>query len=162
LRHNPGLACGTGEHPCTQLALEAIERQIRPGVTVVDIGTGSGILAIAALQLGARRVAGTDLDEAALHAAAENFALNDLLPQLIVGSADCLRSQCSDLTVANISGSVLLSIMDHLVRITSPSGRLILTGFPESELPAFLQLFPDCEVSGRNEWRCILASMAHA
>ncbi len=91
LVHNPGLACGTGEHPCTQLALAAIESANVAGKTVVDIGTGSGLLAIAALQLGARIAVGVDLDEAALHAARENFELNHLLPNLAVGSADCLR-----------------------------------------------------------------------
>ncbi len=80
--HNPGLACGTGEHPCTQLALMALEKCVTPGCTVVDVGTGSGILAIASLRLGAARAFGIDPDEAAIPAACENFSLNGLPAQL--------------------------------------------------------------------------------
>ncbi|HEY3939259.1 MAG TPA: 50S ribosomal protein L11 methyltransferase, partial [Bryobacteraceae bacterium] len=76
--HNPGLACGTGEHPCTRLALIALETSVTPGCRVMDAGTGSGILAIAALKLGAAVAVGLDLDEASLGAARENFSLNDL------------------------------------------------------------------------------------
>jgi ribosomal protein L11 methyltransferase len=155
--HNPGLACGTGEHPCTQLALMAIEQNVEAGANVVDIGTGSGILAIAALQLGAKFAVGTDLDEAALQAARENFRLNALAARLIAGSADCLLRGCSDVTIANISGTVLLGLLDDLLRITSPEGRLILTGFPEAELAVFQNLPPGCTVTEMNEWRCLVA-----
>jgi ribosomal protein L11 methyltransferase len=158
--HNPGLACGTGEHPCTQLALAAIEGCVFPGCTVADIGTGSGILAIAATRLGAARSVGTDIDEAALHAAQENYGLNELAPALAVGSADCLRTGSSDITVANISATVLLGIMDDLMRVTKPQGRLILTGFPEWELFAIASMLPRPEVTGINEWRCVVASVS--
>lgn len=158
--HNPGLACGTGEHPCTQLALMALERCITPGCRVVDVGTGSGILAIAALRLGAEVAAGIDTDAAALGAAAENFRLNDFTPTLVAGSADCLASGCSDVTVANLSGTVLLSIMDELTRITRAIGCLILTGFPESELSTFERIFPGAEVSQLDDWRCVLVRLS--
>ncbi|MBV8811842.1 MAG: 50S ribosomal protein L11 methyltransferase, partial [Acidobacteriaceae bacterium] len=78
--HNPGLACGTGEHPCSQLALRALEKCVYRGSSVVDIGTGSGILAIAARRLGARLAIGLDTDLAALEAARGNFDLNALDP----------------------------------------------------------------------------------
>jgi ribosomal protein L11 methyltransferase len=158
--HNPGLACGTGEHPCTQLALMATEQNVFPGAAVVDVGTGSGVLAIAALRLGAGRAIGTDLDEAALGAARENFELNGLAAQLLVGSADCFRDGCSDLTIANISGTVLLGMLDDLLRVTAPEGRLILTGFPESELAVFQRLLPGCTVTEMNEWRCVVAKIS--
>lgn len=157
--HNPGLACGTGEHPCTQLALEALERCKLAGRTVADVGTGSGILAIAALRLGAARAVGLDTDEAALAAARENFALNGLPALLAAGSADAMQSRTADVTVANISATVLLSISDDLLRITKPSGTLILTGFPEWELSASLGIFPSASVSAMNEWRCIVATL---
>jgi ribosomal protein L11 methyltransferase len=153
--HNPGLACGTGEHPCTQLALAALETAALAGKTVVDVGTGSGILAIAALHLGASFAIGIDTDEAALSAARENFELNQLLPHLVVGSADCLRDGCAAVTVANISATVLLSIADQLLRITSPRGQIILTGFTADELPAVQQTFSAGEVTSCAEWRCL-------
>ncbi len=86
---------------------------------MLDIGTGSGILAIGALRLGADLAVGIDPDVSALQAARENFALNGMDPKLVAGFIDCVATGCSDLTVANISGSVLLSIFDDLLRITA-------------------------------------------
>jgi ribosomal protein L11 methyltransferase len=158
--HNPGQACGTGEHPCTQLALKALEECVRTGSRVIDVGTGSGILAIAALRLGAATTIGMDIDEATLQAARENFLLNDLTPQLVVGSAETVAHAWADVTVANISGTVLLSVLDELLRITRANGWLILTGFAEEECPALQAYFPDATVSGINEWRCIRANVS--
>jgi ribosomal protein L11 methyltransferase len=159
LTHNPGLACGTGEHPCTQLALIAFEKFVSPGCVVVDVGTGSGILAIAALRLGAALAMGIDVDCASLAAARENFDLNELTADLVCGSAECLADGCSDVTVANISGTVLLAIWEELVRITRRPGYLIVTGFPEAELGAFQQLLPQPEVFEMKEWRCVAARL---
>ncbi len=153
--HNPGLACGTGEHPCSQLALCALERCLLPESTVVDIGTGSGILAIAARRLGARAAVGVDLDVYALEAARQNFELNGLDAQLVAGSADCLAKACADITVTNINASVLLFLLDELMRITRADGRLILTGFTEAESWRFREIFPAGEVSALDEWRCL-------
>ncbi len=153
--HNPGLASGTGEHPCTQLALQALEETVQPGCTVADIGTGSGILAIASMRLGARQAVATDLDETSLQTAGENFEANELPARLVLGSAECLVDECADITVANISGTVLLAIMDDLLRITRPGGQLILTGLPEWELAPFERLFPGAAVTAMNEWRCL-------
>jgi ribosomal protein L11 methyltransferase len=157
LVHNPGLASGTGEHPCTQLALIALEEAVRPGRTVVDVGTGSGILAIAALLLGAESAIGLDPDEAALGVARENYRLNGLAAQVVAGSAECLADGCADTTVANISATVLLSLGDDLLRITATGGRLILTGFVESELAAIEQNFPAAEsrVFRSDDWICV-------
>jgi len=153
--HNPGLACGTGEHPCTQLALSAIEALDLTGKTVVDIGTGSGLLAIAALQLGAALAIGVDSDEAALHAARENFELNHLPANLAASSVDCLRDACVAVTVANISATVLMSIADELLRICAANAHLILTGFSEYELPAIEETFGKGSVTSSGEWRCV-------
>jgi len=158
--HNPGLACGTGEHPCTQLALVALEERIWPGARVVDVGTGSGILAIAALRLGAGVAIGLDTDEAALRAAGGNFELNGLTPVLAAGSADCAADECSDITVANISGTVLVAIAGELLRITARHGCLILTGFTDNESRAMETCFPGGEISARNEWRCLSVKFA--
>lgn len=155
ITHNPGLACGTGEHPCTQLALEALERSNPAGKIVIDIGTGSGLLAIAALRLGAISAIGIDPDEAALQAATENFNLNKFNPTLAVGYADCLRDSCAHITVANISATVLLAIGDDLLRIVAPGGTLILTGFTDDELPALEQVFGSGLVTSSGEWRCL-------
>jgi len=160
LVHNPGLACGTGEHPCTQLGLIALEKFVSVGSVLVDVGTGSGLLAIAALRLGAARSIGLDIDCASLAAARENFRLNELIDELVCGSADCLADACSDVVIANISGTVLLAIWEELLRITRRPGYLIVTGFPESELRIFQQLLPEAYVFELEEWRCLAAKLS--
>lgn len=156
--HNPGLACGTGEHECTQLALMALEQCVTPGARVIDIGTGSGILAIAALRLGASLAVGADPDADALSIARKNLALNGLPDCLAAASADAFAGGSADIVVANISGTVLLSLRDDLLRI----GRtLLLTGFTEYELPAFQKMLPNSSVLAMNEWRLVRADSAH-
>jgi ribosomal protein L11 methyltransferase len=156
--HNPGLACGTGEHPCTQLALEALELQIKPGLRVADIGTGSGILAIAALQLGAGLACGIDTDEQALEIAKQNSLLNDCQPCFVAGSADCLRAASLDMVVANISASVLLSLADDLLRIVRPQGSLILTGFQIAEAGVIKDVFRTTTALERDGWVCLIST----
>lgn len=159
LIHNPGLACGTGEHPCTQLALTALEKVVAPGCRLVDIGTGSGILAIAGLRLGAKQAIGIDTDCAALKAARENLELNGLAAQLVCGSAGCIGTEWADATVANISGTVLLAIWDELLRITRRPGRLLITGFPVEEAQAFQSLLPESQITTTGGWACLSASI---
>jgi ribosomal protein L11 methyltransferase len=155
LVHNPGLACGTGDHPCTQMALEALESLVTARLMVLDIGTGSGILAIAARLLGARTAVGADPDAVALGAARENFRLNNLPAMLVEGSANCIKTGMADITVANISSTVLLMILEDLIRATKPGGKLILTGFAEAE-SAVLRGAMRCErVLSDGEWLCI-------
>jgi ribosomal protein L11 methyltransferase len=153
--HNPGLACGTGRHPCSQLAVMELEKHVQPGATVVDVGTGSGILAIAALRLGAARVIGVDVDPSVMEVAKENLTLNDLRATLVCGSADCIRANAADLTVANISGTVLLWLADDLIRITRPGGWLILTGFEQNESEVVGRAFSAGDVTELEGWSCI-------
>ncbi len=153
--HNPGLASGTGEHPCTQLILESLERRMAPGTKMLDVGTGSGILSLAALQLGAGFALGIDSDADALQTARENWELNGLPPTLAAGSADCIADGWADMTAANISGTVLMAILDDLLRVTRPGGFLVLSGFTDGEASAFLRLFPDAEQSTREGWSCL-------
>jgi ribosomal protein L11 methyltransferase len=113
------------------------------------------MLAIAARQLGASSAIGIDPDESVLLAARENFSLNGLPALLAAGSASAIRTAWAAVTVANISGTVLLAILEDLQRITKPGGRLILTGFTEDELPPFTGLFPRSRTLAQEEWRCI-------
>jgi ribosomal protein L11 methyltransferase len=156
LVHNPGLACGTGEHPCTRLAIEALEMLVKPGMSVADIGTGSGILAVAALRLGAGRALGFDPNETALHAAQNNLELNRVRAFLVAGYAHAVAPGWADITVANISGTVLTAIMDELVRITKPGGAMVLSGFMEDELPSMESLAGRGEILSSEEWRCLI------
>ena len=144
----PGMACGTGRHPATQLALEAIELHVRPGDSVVDVGTGSGILAAAAALLGAGRVIGCDVDPEAIGIARERLSV-----PLFVGSASAIRSGWADVVIANIDAATIEELAAEFARIRKPDSVLILTGFPEWDIPeGFLQK----EVRKREEWVCLV------
>jgi ribosomal protein L11 methyltransferase len=125
LEINPGMQCGTGQHPCTRLCLEAMERVIRPGDRVLDVGTGSGILSIAAKMLGAATVVACDIDADAARAAV-----------FFVGSVDAVRGGAFDVVVANISEVVIGDLKAEFERVAS---RRILSGFQDA----------------RGEWTCV-------
>ena len=124
---------------------------------MIDVGTGSGLLAIAVRRLVAGESIGVDPDEAAMTAACENFRLNGLPVRLAVGSADCLATAWADVTVANISGTVLLAIFDELLRITRRNGWIILSGFTEAEAGVFEGALPETETFAIGEWRCVVS-----
>jgi ribosomal protein L11 methyltransferase len=157
LIHNPGLASGTGEHPCTRLALRALEQTVTPGCSVADIGTGSGILSIGALRLGAALAFGCDLDQTALSVAQENFKMNCLTANLIAGSADCFRESSAGVIVANIDATVLLELADELLRMLSPAGVLILTGFRQIESRTVRRIFPAFDELEEDGWICLIS-----
>src|SRR3984885_1964750 len=126
LEINPGMQCGTGQHPCTRLCLAAMERIIRPGDRVLDVGTGSGILSIAAKMLGAATVVACDIDAEAARAAV-----------FFIGSVDAVRSGAFDVVVANISEVVIGDLKAEFERVAP---RRILSGFQDA----------------RGEWTCVI------
>jgi ribosomal protein L11 methyltransferase len=132
---NAGLAFGTGAHETTRLCLEAIERHLKPGMTVVDVGTGSGILAEAAVKLGAGAVYANDNDPDAVAVARENFEKAGVDVSLSVGSAADVPSGIADLVVANISPAWIADLAPEWVRILKAGGRAILSGFEASDVP---------------------------
>ena len=142
----PGMACGTGRHPATQLALEAIEKHVRSGDRVADIGTGSGILAAAAILVGAGLLIACDIDPEAVAVARAR-----LEAPLFVGSASAIRSTWADVVVANIDSATIEAIATEVARIRKLNATLILTGFPEWDVP---QGFQPKEILRRNEWLC--------
>lgn len=136
IRIEPGMAFGTGTHPTTQLCLAAVEKWVRPGRPVIDVGCGSGILSVAALKLGASHVLGVDIDEEAVEAARQNAALNgvekDLEPGL--GSVAEIRSGAYTLSkapfvLANILAPVIIRLLEAgLADLVEPGGALVLSG----------------------------------
>jgi ribosomal protein L11 methyltransferase len=113
---NPGQQCGTGQHPCTQKCLEAMEQIVKPGDSVLDVGSGSGILSIAARLLGAARVIACDIDPEA----SVDF----------VGSVDAVRDNSFDLVVANINEEVIGRMRPDFERVAR---RRILSGFQDDD-----------------------------
>ncbi|MCL6690898.1 50S ribosomal protein L11 methyltransferase [Pseudomonas sp. R3.Fl] len=126
---DPGLAFGTGTHPTTALCLEWLDGQELAGDTVLDFGCGSGILAIAALLLGAKRALGTDIDPQALEASRDNATRNGIDPALfpVYLPADLPAGQ-ADVVVANILAGPLVSLAGQLTSLVKPGGRLALSG----------------------------------
>ena len=126
LEINPGLQCGTGQHPCTRLCLEAMEKAIKPGDSVLDVGSGSGILSIAAKLLGAGRVVACDIDPEAAKPV-----------PFFCGSVDAVRSGSFDVVVANINEDVIGDMKADFERVAKTA---ILSGFQDE----------------RGQWTCVV------
>lgn len=138
IRLDPGMAFGTGTHPTTQLCLTAIEKHVRPGQAVLDLGTGSGILAITAAKLGAGPVWALDIDPEAVRVAGENTIANGVADQIQIqqGSlAEVLRANYSaPFVVANILARILNDMLDRgLAQTVKPGGLIVLSGILDSQ-----------------------------
>ena len=128
---NPGMAFGTGMHETTQLCLEALETYVSRGVRVLDVGTGSGILAHAAALLGAGCVWACDIDPETVEIARGNAG-----PNLFVGSVDAVRSGAAGLIAANISPETIARLAPELLRCLRPDGVALVSGFERDEAAA--------------------------
>jgi ribosomal protein L11 methyltransferase len=135
LRLTDSIAFGTGHHPTTALCIEAIEEAMTIGIpeSVLDVGTGSGVLALAALILGVPRAVGLDTDADALEVAAEHARMNNMADrmQLLHGGPDVVRGTWP-LVVANVLAASLIEIAPVLVRRIENHGRVVLSGIPWS------------------------------
>ncbi|HWP45791.1 MAG TPA: 50S ribosomal protein L11 methyltransferase [Candidatus Limnocylindrales bacterium] len=140
---DPGMAFGTGKHETTQLCLELLEESISPGIRVLDIGTGSGILAIAAAKLGASRVLGVEIDPVTIQYARENLIKNAVQSKitLYLGSLESLGQvdEPFDLVLMNIRPRVILSLVEPLKKYLKPASLLILSGILQTEEQEFIE-----------------------
>lgn len=141
LRLNPGLAFGTGGHATTRLCLTALEKTVRPGMKVLDLGCGSGILSIAALLLGAETAFACDIDEKAVDIAYENAALNQVgRDRYTVRAGDVLTDRTLrqemgegyDIVAANIVSDVIIALIPAVRRLMKPGGWFLASGIIDS------------------------------
>jgi ribosomal protein L11 methyltransferase len=169
---DPGMAFGTGQHETTRMCLEALERCVRPGDRVLDVGCGSGILAIAAAKLGAAQVAALDIDPDCVRITRENAALNHVLVearQAAAGDAELFTAHAStasfDIIVANIIAATIIGLAPSLVAALAPAGRLITSGIISEREPAVVAELESRgltieAVHRMGDWRCIEAVRA--
>ena len=133
VRLDPGMAFGTGTHATTGLILEWLDNQDLTGKRVLDYGCGSGILAIAALLLGADKCLALDIDPQALTATRENAVLNGVLDRLEIGPAEEFETDQYDVVMANILAGPLIDLADLLTASLRPNADLVLSGVLEKQ-----------------------------
>jgi len=154
-----GTAYGTGLHAPTQLMLKALERYLQPGERVLDLGTGSGILSVAAARLGAGSVVACDIEEDAVRAAREYAGART---PLFVGSVRSLRSASVDTVAANINAATIAALALDIARVLRPGGRALLSGFTAEDATRLARPLEAASllVAGRmdrEDWVCLVA-----
>ncbi|WP_431029742.1 50S ribosomal protein L11 methyltransferase [Lysinibacillus sp. LZ02] len=161
---DPGMAFGTGTHPTTVMCLQALEKVVQVGETVVDVGTGSGVLSIGAALLGAKSVHALDLDEVAVASARENVTLNkvDHVVEVFRGNLLDTVKEPADVVVANILAEIIVTFTDDAYSIVKPGGLYVTSGIigaKKDEVRAALEQsgFTIEEVLMMEDWVAIVA-----
>ncbi len=165
-KNQPGLCFGTGEHETTRLCLEALERHIRPGMQVLDIGSGSGILFICALLLGAKSAVAVDIDPQAAVVARENAADNGVLARATIRAGNLLEEEevegtPFDLVCSNIVADIVSALSPKVWRFLVPGGRWLVSGVISAYREQFLTAaekmgFSLEEETHKNDWYCFV------
>jgi len=140
---DPGLAFGTGTHPTTDLCLQWLDASPPERMNVLDFGCGSGILAIAALKLGAKKLTAVDIDPQAITATISNAQINQVESGLISGLPDILQSEQFDLVLANILSGPLVELAPKLASHVKPGGQIVLSGILSEQADDVLNAYKD-------------------
>lgn len=169
---DPGLTFGTGAHPSTQMVIETMEQVVKPGFRCLDLGSGSGILSITALRLGAESAVGVDIDPKAEDIARENAAYNDFCAPAFtaltgnVTEDTALMAQLAaqeyDLVLVNIVADVIIGLAPYLPHFLTEKSTLILSGILDVRLPDVLEALEQAglaviSIREKEDWRCVRA-----
>jgi len=161
---DPGNAFGSGTHETTSMCIEMIEKYMKTTDTVVDVGCGSGILAIAAGKLGSKSIIAVDIDENAVNTAKENVALNGLTEVTDVRHGDLISviSEKADLVVANIIADIIVKLSDDIDKILKPDALFISSGLIMNKVDwvieeLALRQFEIIEVMKKGEWAVVVS-----
>ncbi len=127
---DPKMTFGTGYHETTRLMLRLMETFVQPDTTVLDVGTGTGILAVGAVKLGARHCLGIDIDEWSLDNGMENAQRNNVQEkiEIRIGSLDVVTEKNFDIVLANIIRNTILELIDQMLAVLSPQGKILFSG----------------------------------
>ena len=169
---DPGLTFGTGAHPSTQMVIETMEQVVKPGFRCLDLGSGSGILSITALRLGAESAVGVDIDPKAEDIARENAAYNHFCAPAFtaltgnVTEDTALMAQLAaqeyDLVLVNIVADVIIGLAPYLPHFLTEKSTLILSGILDVRLPDVLEALEQAglavvSIREKEDWRCVRA-----
>ena len=162
---DPKMSFGTGEHQTTRLMLKILEKIVKPGMTVLDVGSGTGILAIAAIKLGAQKAVAIDFDEICLENCRENSILNKVEKsiEIMTGEIDIIKQNNFDLVIANIQKNVLIEIAEKIKERLNQNGKVILSGLLKSDKVEIEKKyhslgFKTVQIEQMDEWIAILFS----
>lgn len=162
---DPGMAFGTGTHPTTFLCMNMIEKYIKTGDKVLDVGTGSGILMLAAAKLGAAEIVGTDIDDLAVEVATANMELNKISKEKYCvkkgNLADIIKDEKFDLIVSNILAEIILILLDDIANLIKEKGYFICSGIIKDKKNMVKERMMEkgleiIEIADKDEWVSIV------
>ncbi|PKM50813.1 MAG: 50S ribosomal protein L11 methyltransferase [Firmicutes bacterium HGW-Firmicutes-7] len=163
---DPGMAFGCGTHETTSMCIEQLEKYIKKGENIIDVGCGSGILSIVAAKLGAKSIFAIDVDKAAVKVSKENVLLNSLEEQISVFHGDLLSQvhEKADIVVANIMADIILLLVDDIKRVLKHEGLFISSGIilerlEEVKAKLIDSKFEIVEITNHGEWVVITSKM---
>ncbi len=162
---DPGMAFGTGTHETTRMCVKALEKYVSKDTVVFDIGTGSGILAITASKLNAKKVVGVDLDPVAVDSAKENIQFNQVNNiEVLQGNLMDVVSGKADIVIANIIAEIIVVLTEDVKKFIKPGGYFISSGIIRDRKELVVQKLNECgfkivEINEDGEWICIVATI---
>ncbi|PRR83927.1 50S ribosomal protein L11 methyltransferase [Clostridium vincentii] len=162
---DPGMAFGTGDHETTKMCIQALEKYVEKDSTVFDVGCGSGILAISAAKLGAKKAVGVDLDPVAVKSALENVAYNNLDNiEILHGNLIEVIEGKADIVVANILAEIICILAEDVSRVLKSGGYFITSGIIHDRVEMVTNKLEECgfvveTVNKDGKWNCIIAKL---